>query len=120
MHLPSCGSRALALVTLLTGALPAVCVAADGELDRLAAHGIPSHDNSYQGMHSDFYTDPVGRFMDLLAAGAVKEARALEPEVCTAWKSRRTNSAMTGTFSVQGVELSLDRLCGLAPVSPKR
>lgn len=66
------------------------------------------------GLHSDFSADnPIGRFMDLLAEGAVVEARSLQPQVCDAW-ARRDGAAraLSGRFFVNGVELSLDRLCG--------
>jgi len=71
-------------------------------------------DTSYQGMHSDFSDDdPVGRFMDLLAGGAIVEARSLQPQVCAAWMRGRSTSPLSGLFSVNGVELSLNQLCGL-------
>ena len=51
--------------------------------------------------------------MDLLAAGAIVEARSLQPQVCADWTRGRSTSPFSGLFSVNGVELSLNRLCGL-------
>lgn len=102
------------LLAALAIAAPATAQA--DELDRLPA---ARPDTSGQGMHSDFYDQPIGRFMDLLAAGAIAEARPLRPQVCAAWTADRDRSAWTGDFSIGGVSLSLDRLCGLAP-SPHR
>jgi hypothetical protein len=93
-------------------AIAASATAQADELDRLRG---TQPDTSGQGMHSDFYDQPIGRFMDLLAAGAITEARPLQPQVCAAWKADRSQSAWTGDFSIGGVPLSLDRLCGLAP-----
>ena len=98
---------------LIALAIAAPAAAQEDELDR-AAGGRP--DTSGRGMHSDFYDQPIGRFMDLLAAGAIAEARPLRPQVCAAWAADRGVSPLTGDFSVGGVPLSLDRLCGLAPL----
>ncbi len=88
---------------------------AGDELARLAGHARP--DTSYRGMHTDFSDDdPVGRLMDLLTAGAIVEARGLQPRACAAWSRGRNTSAWSGRLFVNGVELSLDRLCGLAPL----
>ena len=61
--------------------------------------------------YSDF-TDPLGRFMDLLSAGAVEDARAIEPEACRTWLAARAQSAWSGRFWVWNVEVNLDELCG--------
>jgi hypothetical protein len=98
------------LLAALAIAAPATAQA--DELDRLQG---TQPDTSGRGMHSDFYDQPIGRFMDLLAAGAIAEARPLQPQVCAAWKADRDSSAWTGNFSIGGVPLNLDRLCGLAP-----
>ncbi len=101
------------LVALALAALPLATAAQEDELDRLRG---ARPDTSGRGMHSDFYDQPIGRFMDLLAAGAITEASPLRPKVCAAWTADRDRSALTGDFSVGGVPLSLDRLCGLAPL----
>ncbi len=112
--------RGNARLGLLLGFAAWVTVAqAQDELSRLAREGQP--DTSYRGMHSDFSDDePIGRFMDLLAVGAIKEARTLQPQVCAAWTRGRATSPLTGRFSVNGVELSLNRLCGLDDPMPRR
>jgi hypothetical protein len=108
------------LVAIAVGVAPlAIAASGDDELDRLRGTP-PSPDTSYRGMHSDFYDQPIGRFMDLLAAGAITEAKALRPRVCAAWAADRGRSALTGNFSVGEVSLSLDRLCGLAPLPARR
>ena len=92
---------------------------AQDELARLSRNA--QQDTSYRGMHSDFSDDePIGRFMDLLAAGAITEARSLQPQVCASWTRGRTTSPLSGRFSVNGVELSLNRLCGLDDPMPRR
>lgn len=98
---------------LMALAIIAPATAQTDELDRLPG---ARPDTSGRGMHSDFYDQPIGRFMDLLAAGAIAEARPLRPQVCAAWMADRDRSALTGNFSVGGVLLSLDELCGLAPL----
>lgn len=103
---------ALVIANICAGSL-AVAAETD-ELDRLRAV-MPSPDTSGQGMHSDFWDEPIGRFMDLLGAGAITEARALQPQACAAWRTGRNTSPLSGRLSVQGAELSLDRICGLAP-----
>jgi hypothetical protein len=60
--------------------------------------------------YSDF-TDPLGRFLDLLAAGAFAEARAIQPDACAAWLATRQSSALTGRFWVWDTEIDLDTLC---------
>ena len=86
------------------------------ELARLDRADLRLPDTSFQGMHSDFYNDPLGRFMDLLSAGATTEAKRLQSQACAAWANGRSASPLSGRFSVQGVELNLDRLCGLPPL----
>jgi hypothetical protein len=60
--------------------------------------------------YSDF-TDPLGRFLDLLAAGAFDEARAVQPDACTAWAATRQTSAFSGKFWIAHTLISLDTLC---------
>lgn len=111
--MPRIGAFAL-LVALVIAAPPLPIAAQEDELDRLRP-ALP--DTSGRGMHSDFWDDPVGRFMDLLAAGATAEAKALQAQACSAWSKGRSASPLSGRFSVQGVELSLNRICGLLPAS---
>lgn len=60
--------------------------------------------------YSDF-TDPLGRFLDLLAAGAFAEARTIQPDACSAWLATRENSAFSGKFRAWNTEINLDTLC---------
>jgi len=101
--------RTLGAVTaawLLTG--PAA-QAAD-ELDRILERAtIPPSSRNQHG-YSDF-TDPLGRFIDLLSAGAVDDARAIKADACRTWLTTRDQSAWSGKFWVWNVEVNLDLLC---------
>ena len=80
------------------------------ELDRILERAsLPPSLLNYHG-YSDF-TDPLGRFMDLLAAGAVDDARAVETDACREWLATRDQSGWSGRFWAWNVEVSLDRLC---------
>lgn len=68
------------------------------------ATGAPRH------AHSDF-TDPLGRFMDFLAAGAFVDARTIQPAACATWLATRQGSAFSGRFRVWDTEVDLDTLC---------
>jgi len=80
------------------------------ELDRILEQAALPPASRYKHGYSDF-TDPVGRFMDLLSAGAVDDARAIKADACGTWMVTRDQSAWSGTFWVSNVEVSLDRLC---------
>ncbi|HET6606435.1 MAG TPA: hypothetical protein VFG62_07195 [Rhodopila sp.] len=99
---------ATALVGLVT--MPAPPCAAD-EIDELAQRSnMPPALRQAHG-YSDF-TDPLGRFLDLLAAGAFADARNLKPEACAAWLAKRqTSSALTGKVQIWDTEIDLDKLC---------
>jgi hypothetical protein len=98
----------IAAATLLRGQ-PAFASEPD-EIDLLLRRGqIPAGMMQRHG-YSDF-TDPLGRFLDLLAAGAVAEARAIQPDACATWLATRQGSALTGKVWVWNTEIDLDRLC---------
>jgi hypothetical protein len=83
---------------------------AEDDIDRMLRRGhIPMEKTNRHG-YSDF-TDPLGRFLDLLAAGAFAEARAIQPDACAAWIATRQDSAFTGKVSVWDTEINLDTLC---------
>jgi len=83
---------------------------AEDEIDLLLQRGqVPATMVRRHG-YSDF-TDPLGRFLDLLAAGAFAEARSIEPDACAAWLATRQTSALTGKFRVWNTDLNLDTLC---------
>jgi hypothetical protein len=86
-------------------------VAAPDEIDLLLRRGQVPADMRDRHGYSDF-TDPLGRFLDLLAAGAFVEARAIQPSACAAWQLTRQDSAFTGKFWIWDTEIDLDVLCG--------
>jgi len=82
---------------------------AQDPLDQLSpSGGAPAARPGY----SDF-TTPLGRFMDLLAAGDIAGARAIRPAACADWSARRQESGWTGRFSVRGVMFDLDTVCAV-------
>jgi hypothetical protein len=83
---------------------------AEDEIDVMLRHGKVPADMVNTHGYSDF-TDPLGRFLDLLAAGAFAEARLIQPDACTAWSATRQNSAFSGKFWIWDTEMSLDTLC---------
>lgn len=84
---------------------------ADDAVDQLLRGGRVPADKIHDHGHSDFYADPVGRFLDLLAAGAFTDARSLQPDACRTWLATRQNTAWTGKFRMWGTELDLNILC---------
>jgi hypothetical protein len=83
---------------------------AEDEIDLMLQRGqIPAGMINRHG-YSDF-TDPLGRFLDLLAAGAFDEARSIQPDACATWLATRQNSPLTGKFWVWNTEINLDTLC---------
>jgi hypothetical protein len=99
---------AVTVAALVT--MPAPARAADA-IDELSQRsGMPPALRQPHG-YSDF-TDPLGRFLDLLAAGAFDEARRLKPQACAAWSEKRqTSSALTGKVQIWDTEIDLDKLC---------
>ena len=88
-----------------------LCAAkAEDRLDPLLKHDLLPPDMINAHGYSAF-TDPLGRFLDLLAAGAFDEARSIQPAACAAWAATRQNSAFSGKFWVWKTEISLDTLC---------
>jgi hypothetical protein len=87
-----------------------VSAAQADELDLILERATLPPALRYQHGYSDF-TDPLGRFMDLLSVGAVDDARAVEPDACRTWLTTRDRSGWSGKFWVWNVEVSLDQLC---------
>lgn len=81
------------------------------EIDRMLQRGRVPPGMINQHGYSDF-TDPLGRFLDLLAAGAFAEARSIQPDACAAWLATRHTSAFSGKFWIWDTEMNLDTLCG--------
>jgi hypothetical protein len=80
------------------------------EIDLMLQRGQIPADMINRHGYSDF-TDPLGRFLDLLAAGAFVEARSIQPDACATWLATRQNSPLTGKFWVWNTEINLDTLC---------
>jgi hypothetical protein len=83
---------------------------AEDQIDLMLKHSTIPADMINKHGYSDF-TDPLGRFLDLLAAGAFAEARSIQPEACAAWLATRQHSSLTGKFWVWNTEIDLDTLC---------
>jgi hypothetical protein len=83
---------------------------AQDEIDLMLQRGRIPADMINRHGYSDF-TDPLGRFMDLLAAGAFVEARSIQPDACATWLATRQNSPLSGKFWVWNTEINLDTLC---------
>ena len=83
---------------------------AEDEIDLMLQRGQIPADMINRHGYSDF-TDPLGRFLDLLAAGAFVEARSIQPEACATWLATRQNSPLTGKFWVWNTEINLDAVC---------
>ena len=69
----------------------------------------------YRGAHPYFNDDVIGPFLDLVERGAWDKAGSLQPKVCEKWRKTRPDQPFTGNFSPGGVELSLDKWCGIKP-----
>jgi hypothetical protein len=83
---------------------------ADDAIDQISRRShIPPELMNEQG-YSDF-TDPLNRFLDLLAAGAFAEARSIQPKACAAWLATRTMTPLTGRVWIWDSEVNLDTLC---------
>jgi hypothetical protein len=83
---------------------------AQDEIDLMLRRGQVPPDMMHEHGYSDF-TDPLGRFLDLLAAGAFVQARSIQPDACATWLATRQNSPLTGKFWVWNTEINLDTLC---------
>lgn len=97
---------AAAALALCAGANPA---RAQDTTDLMLRHAIPPDMTNRHG-YSDF-TDPLGRFLDLLAAGAFAEAKVIQPDACATWSATRKSSAFTGKFTLWNTDFDLDTLC---------
>lgn len=83
---------------------------AEDRIDLLLRSGRIPKSMMHEHGYSDF-TDPIGKFMDLLAAGAFAEARAIQPAACANWLATRRDSPLTGKFWVWDTEIDLNTLC---------
>jgi hypothetical protein len=97
-----------AAIFLLGSGVPSAI--AQDEVDLMLQHGQVPADMRNRHGYSDF-TDPLGRFLDLLAAGAFVEARSIQPDACATWLATRQNSPFSGKVWVWNTEIDLDTLC---------
>jgi hypothetical protein len=111
MNAPNALLHAIALAASASVMLAAPSVVqAEDEIDLMLRRGhVPASMTATHG-YSDF-TDPLGRFLDLLAAGALVEARAIQRDACAEWLATRQTSAFAGKFWVWDTEINLDTLC---------
>jgi hypothetical protein len=79
-------------------------------VDVLVQQGALPPDIAPRRGYSDF-SDPLGRFMDMMAAGSFSEAKALRPAACERWRATRTQSGWTGKFWAADRQLDLDDVC---------
>jgi hypothetical protein len=100
---------ALATTGTLLSSEPSPANAQD-QIDLMLRRDQVPPDMRNQHGYSDF-TDPLGRFLDLLAAGAFVEARSIQSDACSTWLATRQNSPFTGKFWVWNTEIDLDTLC---------
>ena len=107
-HRPGMAIAITATACLLVGELKAAN--AEDAIDLMLQRGQVPADLTRKHGYSDF-PDPLGRFLDLLAAGAIAEARVIQPDACAAWLATRQSSALTGKFWVWNTEINLDTLC---------
>jgi hypothetical protein len=87
---------------------PAMC--AEDPIDALIRLNQLSAEGADRHAYSD-YSDPLGRFMDMLAAGAFADAKAIRPAACRRWLATRADTPFTGRFWVWGAQLDMDDLC---------
>lgn len=99
-----------AAALLIVALLATRSAAAEDAIDRLQRGNILPPDMLHAHAHSDA-TEPIGRLLDMLAAGAFAEARAILPEACDRWRTTRQASPLTGRFVVWTTEVDLNALC---------
>jgi hypothetical protein len=85
---------------------------AQDPIERLIQRGQAQTGDPRHHAHSDFTDNPLGRFMDYLAAGAFADARALQPAACASWRTNPQTAALSGRFRVWDTDIDLDTLCG--------
>jgi hypothetical protein len=89
----------------------------EGETDRIITEGLEAVGERYRGApayyNGGIYGDIIGTFFGLLATGSYAQARTLRDAVCAAWRVMPPNGPYTGHASIGGVEVSLDKMCGV-------
>ena len=100
----------LAIILLVGAGAKASLARGADDIDQLSEQTKMPAALRYQHGYSDF-TDPLGRFLDLLAAGAFEDAKLLKPEACSTWLATRDASPFTGKVQIWDTQVDLDRLC---------
>jgi hypothetical protein len=95
-------------MTPLHAGLAVLTLAAADPIDQFRKSMPPDMVNEHG--YSDF-TDPLGRFLDLLAAGAFEDAKSIQAQACAAWVATRKTSAFTGKFTIWDQPADLDTIC---------
>lgn len=99
-----------AVLTILGLCVDPAAIFARDAIEMMLQSGQVPADMTEKHGYSDF-TDPLGRFLDLLAAGAFPEARTIQPAACATWLATRQNSAFSGKLWIWNTEINLDTLC---------
>jgi hypothetical protein len=88
-----------------------------GETEHTIRKGLEAVSPPYEGrpayVNEGVYGDIIGVFFGLLATGSYGQAHELREGVCAAWRKMPPNGPFSGHASVGGVEVNLDRMCGL-------
>jgi hypothetical protein len=89
----------------------------EGETNRVISKGLEVVGERYRGApayyNEGIYGDVTGVFFGLLATGSYARARELRDGVCAAWRAMPRNGPFTGRAAVGGVDVDLDKMCGL-------
>jgi len=89
----------------------------EGETSRVISKGLEAVGERYRGAPAYYndgvYGDVIGVFFGLLATRSYARARELREGVCAAWRAMPRNGPFTGHASVGGVDVDLDKMCGL-------
>ncbi len=88
-----------------------------GETDRIITQSLEAVGERYRGApayyNGGIYGDIIGTFFGLLATGAYAQAHELREGVCAAWRVMPSNGPFVGQAVVGGIEVSLDKMCGV-------
>jgi hypothetical protein len=76
-------------------------------LEEAGGRGIPLTFNG------GIYGDIIGVFFGFLASGSYDRAYRMQDGVCAAWRVLPPNGPFKGAATIDGTEVSLDRMCGI-------
>jgi hypothetical protein len=96
---------------------PPPSLAARSDIDGVIANNLDAASGRYQGLrlyyNGGIYGDIIGLFFGLLLAGSYDKAHELQEGVCAAWRAMPANGPFTGKLSIEGQQVSLDKMCGV-------